>query len=344
MIAFSFLFLASLLTLSFVIISLRVLKVQNPLARFLILLFSLVIPVLLIPFSDWWAIKSCVSFLQGYITTIPLLHILHKEVFLGILAIGAAAFTLLRTWIILQRQRVFLARCHELDKAGHPGVYETLARLAFKAGISSPLILTYPRKVNACSIGWWKPRIIVSERLLSILDGEEMEAVLAHEVAHIARRDNLFKWTVLIFGSLFAYFPTSLIIPRWLEEEGERLCDDLTVSLIGNPLTFAEALVKTRRHSDAITSPLPSTSLFGREYGLEDRLRRLIECKASIRPARTSFSLLLGTLLIAIIIMVGTVEAVNHKLPQGTYSLRFSGGQCCTRSQLAQEAKFPVCP
>lgn len=340
MITFSLLFLASLLTLSFVILSLRVLKVQNPRARSAILLFSLVIPILLIPLSDWWALKTCVSFLPGSITAIPLLH---KEGFLGMLAIGAVAFTLLRTWAILRRQRVFLARCQELDQAKHPRVYETIGRLAFKAGISSPLILTYPRKVNACNIGWWKPRIILSERLLGILDEEELEAVLAHEVAHIARRDNLFKWIILVFGSLFAYFPTSLIIPRWLEEERERLCDDFTISLIGNPLAFADALVKTWRHSDSIVSPSPSTSLFGREYKLEDRIRRIIECQAFARPVRNNPPLFLGALLIAIIAMVGTVEAVNHKLPHGAHSIRVSGGQCCSNSQMGQEAKVLVC-
>ena len=130
-----------------------------------------------------------------------------------------------------------------------------------------------------------RPRLVVSGRLVELLDEDELRAVLAHEEAHLLRRDNLTGWGLLLAGLLVFYNPVALVALQRATEDMEMACDDAAVESTGEPLALATALIKTGRYNAAGAAPggrrpldwLPrlharvSRTLVGR------RVRRLID-------------------------------------------------------------------
>lgn len=73
----------------------------------------------------------------------------------------------------------------------------------------------------------------------------ELQAVFAHERAHIARRDNLGALVVQLVSSLFWFDPLHLVARRRLVELRERACDDLVLARGCDPAAYAAALARS---------------------------------------------------------------------------------------------------
>jgi len=120
--------------------------------------------------------------------------------------------------------------------------------------------------------------------MLEHLDDRELEAVLAHELGHVAHHDYLMSWLAMVLRDAFFYLPTSHIAYRRLQQEKELMCDDSTIGITHRPLALASALTKVWLH--AIDSPeLPTfrlaQSLSNGERAMHVRIERLM---ASPRP------------------------------------------------------------
>jgi heat shock protein HtpX len=95
-----------------------------------------------------------------------------------------------------------------VDEREAPELHSMVAKLARSAGISKPKVAIIPSSVpNALATGRSVKNSIVAvtEGLLSTLNREELEAVLAHEVSHIKNRDVLVL-TIVSFISMLAWF------------------------------------------------------------------------------------------------------------------------------------------
>ncbi len=92
--------------------------------------------------------------------------------------------------------RIVLAlyRAREVSPAEEPNLHAMVARLAQRAGIPKPRVYIIPTDTpNAFATGR-NPQngaVAVTEGILRILNAEELEGVLAHEIAHIKHRDTL---------------------------------------------------------------------------------------------------------------------------------------------------------
>lgn len=98
----------------------------------------------------------------------------------------------------------------------------------------------------ALTVGWWHPTILLSTGLLAGLTDDALEVVLAHERAHVARRD-----TRLAFVDRFmaALLPRGVAAPL-LESLGlarEQRCDATAAEVVGSRLTVARALTEVAR-------------------------------------------------------------------------------------------------
>jgi len=85
-------------------------------------------------------------------------------------------------------------RARELQAAEHPRVHDMVRRLAANAGIPAPRLFVVPQpSLNAFATGrdYGHAVVAVTEGLLAHLGEEELEGVLAHELAHIKNRDIL---------------------------------------------------------------------------------------------------------------------------------------------------------
>jgi len=91
-------------------------------------------------------------------------------------------------------------------------------------------------------IGWMKPVILLPASALSGLNPHQLEAILAHELAHIRRHDYLVNLLQTVVETLLFYHPAVWWLSRRIRAERENCCDDLAVNLCGDPFTYAQAL------------------------------------------------------------------------------------------------------
>ena len=141
-------------------------------------------------------------------------------------------------------------------------------------------------------IGWIKPVVLLPLSVVTNLPLGHVEAILAHELAHVRRHDYL----VLVFQSvvevLFFYHPAVWWVSRQMRIEREYCTDELATKVLGNELVYATALTNldSRRGQ-----PLALGANDGR---LVDRIRRIVQRKNGVARQRTSW-LGVGLLIIS---------------------------------------------
>ena len=82
----------------------------------------------------------------------------------------------------------------------------------------------------------------------------QVEAILAHELAHIRRHDYLVNLLQTLLETLLFYHPAVWWLSRQIRIEREHCCDDLAVSLCGDPVVYARALADLEELRGAVRS------------------------------------------------------------------------------------------
>jgi uncharacterized protein involved in exopolysaccharide biosynthesis len=120
-------------------------------------------------------------------------------------------------------------------------------------------------------IGWLRPVILLPASALSGLTPDQLEAILAHELAHVRRCDYLVNAFQNVVETLMFYHPAVWWISSCIREEREQCCDDLVVSACGNRVTYARALLFLEE-----ARGLPRLALAANGGSLIYRVRRLL--------------------------------------------------------------------
>ncbi len=153
---------------------------------------------------------------------------------------------------------------------------EPIARSARAVGISPALIRIVDGLPNpAFTAGWLRPRIYVAGELVRLLDDAELRAVLAHEGAHVARRDPLRLAVLRFFAYTLFWLPALRRLAADVADEAEVQADDQAAR--EDPLKLASAIVTMAQLSHLRTSPV-GVSAFAAATPhdlLERRVRRL---------------------------------------------------------------------
>lgn len=120
---------------------------------------------------------------------------------------------------------------------------EKLASLSHRLRVSRPVRLCESALVEVPTvIGWLRPVILLPASALTGLSAEQLEALLAHELAHIRRYDYLVNLLQTSIETLFFYHPAVWWVSAQARQEREHCCDDLAVAACGDVLTYARAL------------------------------------------------------------------------------------------------------
>jgi len=183
----------------------------------------------------------------------------------GGLALGAVRFGVMA--------RVFASR----GIPAHAELQALADALAAQVGAPRARVLLCPLdRPLALASGLWRPTILLSTWTLDHLDLRELEAVLAHELGHVARRDYLAVWLATVLRDAFCYLPTSRAAHRQLQREKELACDDLAVRVTGRPLALASALTKVWQPALSSSSPYLAQPFSGDDGSIEGRIERLL--------------------------------------------------------------------
>lgn len=157
------------------------------------------------------------------------------------------------------------------------------ARLSDALGLKRAVRLLESAAVEVPSvIGTLRPVILLPASTLTGLTPEQLEMVLAHELAHIRRHDFLINLLQAFVETLMFFHPAVWWMSRRVRIERENCCDDMAVAVCGNPLQYAKALTRLEELR-AAALPVVVAANGG---SLLDRIRRI----AAGRPEVTSIS------------------------------------------------------
>ena len=116
-------------------------------------------------------------------------------------------------------------------------------RLSRRLHIATPVKLLESTLVDVPTvIGWLKPVMLLPASALAGLAPAQLEAIFAHELAHVRRHDYLVNLLQTVVETLLFYHPAVWWLSARIRAERENCCDDLAVALCGDPVAYARAL------------------------------------------------------------------------------------------------------
>jgi uncharacterized protein involved in exopolysaccharide biosynthesis/Zn-dependent protease with chaperone function len=163
-----------------------------------------------------------------------------------------------------------------------PAWVEILNDLRCRLNISRPVRLLKSGLVEVPTVlGWLRPLILLPASSVTGLTPAQLEAILAHELAHFLRYDYLVNAFQLVVETLMFYHPAAWWISSCIREERELCCDDVVLQVCNDRVVYARALATLEELR------APSTRLaFAASGGpLLKRIRRLIGAAGEDRPA-----------------------------------------------------------
>jgi beta-lactamase regulating signal transducer with metallopeptidase domain len=208
----------------------------------------------------------------------------------------AAAPVFLALWAAvvatLMGLRLIRARRHRFEllvdaSLAPPRVAATVGRLARAMSVTPPTVLITDLKGGGASIvGVRDPFLVLDRRLLEALDELELEGVLAHELAHVARRDNLVAWLVAFARDVVCFVPGASSAVRALHREREGAADQDAVAVTGRPAALASGLLRAMDLAGARPRTAQGCAALVEEAGLVQRVRSLVELETPTSSSR----------------------------------------------------------
>jgi beta-lactamase regulating signal transducer with metallopeptidase domain len=167
-----------------------------------------------------------------------------------------------------------LSRLRRSASLSVPPEWERAMRdLMGRAAVSAPVRLSIHSAAQVpCVIGWLRPIILMPAASLAGLDWRTLEALLAHELAHIRRQDYLVNLLQTTVDTLLFYHPAVWWVSRQIRIERENCCDDLAAQICGDRLTYARALVDLEQ----MRAVQPAFAMSAQGGSLIHRIQRLL--------------------------------------------------------------------
>jgi HEAT repeat protein len=188
--------------------------------------------------------------------------------------------------------------------------WQTLRRLCGQLRVKRPVRLLESALVKVpMVIGWLRPVILLPAGALTGLTTRQLEAIIAHELAHIRRHDYLVNLLQALIETLLFYHPAVWWVSRQIRREREHCCDDLAVAVCGDAFTYARALLEMER----LRAGGPQLALAANGGSLMNRIQRLV----GAQPQHTNrfAGLFAGIIALTTVVSlgVGAQISISHK-------------------------------
>ncbi|MBK9338363.1 MAG: M48 family metalloprotease [Lewinellaceae bacterium] len=190
---------------------------------------------------------------------------------------------------------------------------DRLRKLTAEIGYTRPVVLLESALIRVpMALGFFKPMILLPIGLANQLSPAEVEAVLAHELAHLARRDWLFNLLQTLIEAVFYFHPAVWWISATIRAERENCCDDTAVALTGNRLAYAKTLAHLQDLARNAPTPNLALSLNGtptllrRRPLLLERIKRILH---QPQPSTTIMEKTIALVIFSALIVLFTLRA-----------------------------------
>ena len=204
--------------------------------------------------------------------------------------------------LILQTTRLLWNRqqLNELKQSFTPDdvLAQQVSRLAKRLSLHKNVLSGFSAKVTVpCVAGYLKPILFLPASVYTCLSAAEIEAIIIHELAHVKRHDYLVNYVQQLLATVMFFNPFTHLINRIINTERENCCDDMVISVTGEPLNYAYALLKLQEaQPQHNTLALAAT---GKNYTLLNRIERIMKTQkpsGNIRHLSFSLALLAGSI------------------------------------------------
>lgn len=180
-------------------------------------------------------------------------------------------------------------------------------RAAHRAGLTPGLVRVVDDLPNpAFTVGWLAPKVFVARALARRLSGGQLAALLAHEGAHVARRDPLRLSVLRFFACTLFWLPALRRLADDVADEAEIQADDRAAG--DEPLVLASAIVAVARLAQ-LPDRLAGAVGFTRHDLLERRVRRLAGENAPVGTHVTRRSIVFAAAVLLLVWVSGTMMA-----------------------------------
>ncbi len=192
-----------------------------------------------------------------------------------------------------------------------PDIEPTVGRLRSGLGIASRVrVLATRRFDEPLAVGLIKPVVLLPMSLLTQCPPDLLEAMIAHELAHIRRHDLWINLLQRIAETLLFYHPAVWWVSGRMRAERELCCDDLAVRVTGRRIEYAEALVRLSQAS-ITAAPSLAAGLFGRNLTMALRVRRVLQIPQPPQQGRFWLAGPLSLLLAGSLILVARIHRAD---------------------------------
>jgi len=124
-------------------------------------------------------------------------------------------------------------------------VRESFRRIFTVMGLRRPVLLRVSSAVaGPITVGALRALVLLPLSAITLLGPDELEMVLAHELAHVRRADFLCNLLQTLVETLFFFHPAVWWMGNRIRHERELCCDDLALKVCPNPVTYATALFR----------------------------------------------------------------------------------------------------
>jgi beta-lactamase regulating signal transducer with metallopeptidase domain len=193
-------------------------------------------------------------------------------------------------------------------------------RLTTQAGVADVPILESGLVSTPTVAGWFRPTVLLPKGVLEKIDHPMLDALVAHELAHIRRHDSVMNLVQAVIEDLLFFHPAMWWVTRSVRAEREACCDDDAVAICGDTLVYVRALSQAEQFRSSIPVIALSSS------PLLQRIRRLTEMRMSKMNHVTALCIALvavsfiivtaaGSILLATIPPQNSISSVSAKTP-----------------------------
>jgi beta-lactamase regulating signal transducer with metallopeptidase domain len=184
-----------------------------------------------------------------------------------------------------------------------------------------PRLLVSNEVISPFAAGFLHPMVILPEIFLEEIEEPELDYVLVHELAHIARHDD---WTNLISrlaSAVLVLHPVAAWILGRIQREREIACDDWVVAQTGSAVPYAVTLARlsefcSTRRRELLATGMASANLSKR---IEILLRPRSQCSRAMSLSRVSVSIAAALTLVSLgVRMPGWIALAKDAAVPGT--------------------------
>jgi beta-lactamase regulating signal transducer with metallopeptidase domain/uncharacterized protein YnzC (UPF0291/DUF896 family) len=185
--------------------------------------------------------------------------------------LGVAFFSLRSAggFFLLERER------RRQSSVVSPRVLEICHTLQDRLGLNRAIDYCECKWLQAPAvIGWFRPVVFLPVTALTGLSEEQLESVIAHELAHIQRFDPFVNVFQVCVETLLFYHPAVWWLNKKIRAEREHCCDETAVAVCGNAVEYARALTLMEEWRSA-----PVLAMAANRGPLTDRIVRVLGLK-----------------------------------------------------------------